>query len=254
MVSLLVVGFLLGVRHALEADHIATVASLVSTHPSRSQMIRQGFAWGIGHSLTLLLIGSIVLWSDRLIPEQVASGLEMAVGAMMIVLGVDVLRRARQSRIHFHTHKHPDGIVHFHAHAHEHAHEHAGTEEPGGAQPSFNITGSIRPAAAHSQKTHDHLHPKSWPLRALSMGLLHGMAGSAALVLLFVDQVESAATGLIYILLFGAGSILGMLVFSLIISIPLSLTSKHMNRLHHGLQIGIGVITSGIGLMLLTHS
>ena len=86
------------------------------------------------------------------------------------------------------------------------------------------------------------------------MGLLHGMAGSAALVLLFVDQVESAATGVLYILLFGAGSILGMLVFSLIISIPLSLTSKHMGRLHHGLQIGIGVITSGIGLMLLTHS
>lgn len=249
MVSLLFVGFLLGVRHALEADHIATVASLVSTHPSRSQMIRQGFAWGIGHSLTLLLIGSIVLWSDQLIPQQVASGLEMAVGAMMIVLGIDVLRRARKSRVHFHTHKHPDGVVHFHAHSHEQT----GAEEPG-APPSLTLTGSIRPAAAHSQKPHDHLHPKSWPLRALSMGLLHGMAGSAALVLLFVDQVESAATGVLYILLFGAGSILGMLVFSLIISIPLSLTSKHMGRLHHGLQIGIGVITSGIGLMLLTHS
>ncbi len=251
MISLLFVGFLLGIRHALEADHIATVASLVSNHPSRSQMLRQGFAWGVGHSLTLLLIGSLVLWSDQLIPQQVASGLEMAVGAMMIILGLDVLRRAHRSRIHFHTHRHQDGRVHFHAHTHPKPTPDL-TPDQASHQTPLKFTGTFKAIdKPHSLQAHSHQHPKSWPLRALSMGLLHGMAGSAALVLLFVDQVQTIAAGILYIVLFGAGSILGMLAFSLVISVPLSLTAKHMTRLHNGLQVAIGVITSGIGLMLL---
>lgn len=268
MLSLLLVGFLLGIRHALEADHIATVASLVSNHPSRSQMIRQGFAWGIGHSLTLLLIGSVVLLSDHLIPQQVASSLEMAVGAMMIILGIDVLRRARRSKVHFHTHRHADGRVHFHAHSHGDAYADNYRDSNEARPPrvqhdkftpidhsTLNFSGRFTALdKGHAQLAHNHTHSNPWPIRALSMGLLHGMAGSAALVLLFVDQVSSVAAGVLYILLFGAGSILGMLAFSLVISVPLSLTAKHMTRLHNGLQIGIGVITSGIGLMLLTNS
>jgi len=83
------------------------------------------------------------------------------------------------------------------------------------------------------------------------MGIIHGLAGSAALILLFVDQVSSIGTGLMYILIFGAGSMLGMFVFSLVISVPLGMTAKRLSRVHNGLQFSIGVVTSALGVGLL---
>lgn len=207
MTSLLTFGFLLGIRHAMEADHIATVASLASTNASRRQMLRQGIAWGVGHSLTLLLFGGVVLWMDMLVPEQLASGLEMAVGAMMVLLGIDVLRRASKIQI-----------------------------------PVINANDRDRKAVDDSQV---------FPLRALLMGLLHGSAGSAALILLFVDRIDSLISGLSYILLFSLGSIAGMVVFSLAISIPLLATAEKMRHVHRTLQLTIGCCTGGVGLFLI---
>ena len=83
------------------------------------------------------------------------------------------------------------------------------------------------------------------------MGIIHGMAGSAALILLFVGQVDSISTGLAYITIFGLGSILGMFVFSLVISVPLGMTAKKLTRVHTGLQFSIGVVTSALGVGLL---
>lgn len=241
MTSLLFVGFLLGMRHALDADHIATVASLASVHPNRWQVIKQGVAWGVGHSLMLLVVGAVVLWSDTLIPEQISYGLQMAVGALMIVLGADVLRRARRDKIHFHLHQHQDGTQHFHAHSHR---DHPET---------YTLAPFLQPQQAriHSRAPHQHSHQKDWPLRALFVGLIHGMAGSAALILLFVDQVHSISTGLMYILTFGLGSILGMALFSLVISVPLGFTAKKLTGIHTGMQLTIGAVTTGLGVMIL---
>jgi sulfite exporter TauE/SafE len=230
MGSLLVFGFLLGIRHALEADHIATVASLVSGHSSRRQMITQGLAWGVGHSLTLLLFGAAALWVDTLIPQHLASSLEMVVGAMMILLGIDVVRRALKSRFHLHSHRHEDGRMHLHIHGHT----------------------DVELQRHDGPDSHHHVHANTFPLRALLLGLIHGMAGSAALILLFVDSITSLSQGLLYIAIFSMGSILGMLLFSVIISIPLGLTAKKLTVFHHGLQVSIGLITCGIGLMLLS--
>lgn len=227
MFSLLTVGFLLGIRHALEADHIATVASLASTNSSRRSMLKQALAWSIGHSLTLFIIGGIVLWMDTLIPVTIASGLEMAVGVMMIILGIDVVRRALRSNFHFHSHRHDEGKAHIHGHSHT---------------PDQLELHHI---------THDHHHSHAtFPLRALLIGLIHGAAGSAALILLFVDRIDSIAMGVLYIALFSIGCIAGMLLFSFAISVPLAFTAKRLTRLFYGLQVSIGVLTSGIGLML----
>lgn len=231
MLSLLSLGFLLGIRHALEADHIATVASLASSHPSRSQMIRQGLAWGMGHSLTLLFFGAIVLWMDRLISEQLATGLEMAVGALMIFLGADVVRRVFKTGFHFHAHRHNDGQIHFHAHCHA----------------------ENKSVKDHQGLVHHHIHKNQFPLRALLIGLVHGMAGSAALVLLVVDQIGSLWSGLLYVSVFGVGSIAGMLIFSIVISIPLAFSAKKSQIFHNGLQLSIGLLTSGLGLILLSE-
>ena len=227
MFSLLTFGFLLGIRHALEADHLATVASLASSHTSRQQMIRQGFAWGIGHSLTLLLFGSMVLWMDAAISDRLAATLESVVGFMMILLGLDVIRRAIKSRIHFHLHDH-SGKKHFHAHSHTQRELQQHNEAP----------------------AHQHPHPNSLPLRALIMGLVHGMAGSAVLILLFVERTQSVWQGILSIVLFSIGSIAGMLLFSMVISLPLGLTTKKLTTLHHGFQIVIGLATVGLGVLL----
>ena len=206
MTSLLAFAFLLGIRHALEADHLVTVASLASTHRSRRQVVRQGLAWGVGHSLTLLLFAGAVLWMDALIPAGLATALEMAVGALMIVLGIDVIRRGRT----------------------------AGQAVPETVAQPHTLKGDL-------------------PLRALAMGLIHGMAGSAALILLFVERMNSVLQGLAYVVIFSIGSLAGMLLFSVAISFPLGFSARNFSRFHHGLQLFIGLLTAAIGVVLVVE-
>jgi cytochrome c biogenesis protein CcdA len=101
--SILVVGLLLGMKHATEADHLAAVATLATRQNSLRQTLRQGVAWGVGHTLTLMLFGGAVLWLGRVIPPGLGQALEMAVGAMLVALGADVLRRLVRDRVHFHA-------------------------------------------------------------------------------------------------------------------------------------------------------
>ena len=215
-------------RHALEADHFAAVASLTSKGLSTRQSIRHGIAWGLGHTITLFLFGAAVLLIDRVIPVQLAETLELIVGAMLVLLGIDVLWRAYKNRIHYHLHKHDNESPHFHAHSHAGEGEHANSE-------------------------HKHKHNNEFPVRALFVGLIHGMAGSAALILLTLDSVPTIGLGLAYIALFGIGSIVGMGLLSMIISIPLRASSKRLTWLHNGLQFAIGACTLGIGTSIIAR-
>ena len=227
MTSMLVLGFLLGMRHALEADHVAAVASLTSRNPSLVTAIRQGAVWGVGHSLMLLLFGIVALNLNNTLPGALARGLEGLVGVMLVVLGADVLRRLIRDRIHFHAHRHENGVWHFHAHAH--ARDHDDGEE-------------------HARSRHAHIHPPGFPLRALLIGMMHGMAGSAVLIVLTLETMTSVWTGILYIVLFGAGSITGMAVLSAIIAVPIR-KSRSLNWLHDGLQALIGTLTIGLGVV-----
>lgn len=220
MFSLLFLGFIIGMRHALEADHLAAVMTLANGSQTPRVAMRQGIAWGVGHTITLFLFGAIVLLMDSVIPGRFAQTLEMLVGVMLLLLGADVIRRVWRDRVHYHVHQHGDDQAHFHAHSHRNEGEHA-------------------------QSRHDHAH--GFPMRALLIGLVHGMAGSAALILLTLETVESIALGIAYIALFGIGSVIGMAVLSVIISVPLRLSSIRLTWLHNGLQYAIGCCTFGIG-------
>jgi ABC-type nickel/cobalt efflux system permease component RcnA len=222
MTALLLLGFLVGMRHALEADHVAAVATLASRSHSLGDALRQGAFWGLGHTITLFLFGSIALLVDGIMPQRFAEGLEFAVGLMLLVLGFDVLRRLYKDRVHFHAHQHDHKPSHFHAHSHR---------------------GEVR----HSDSTHQHKHPETFPKRALLIGLMHGMAGSAALIVLTLQTIDSAWTGLLYMALFGAGSIVGMAVLSVAISIPMRYSSKRISGLYTSLQLGVSLLTIGIG-------
>ena len=114
MLSLLFIGFLIGMRHALEADHIAAVATLATTTDSLKSAMRHGAVWGMGHTLTLFVFGSVVILSDAIIPENMALGLEFAVGVMLVILGIDDIRKMRRDKVHFHSHQHNNQQQHFH--------------------------------------------------------------------------------------------------------------------------------------------
>lgn len=240
--STLVIGFLLGLRHATEADHLAAVATLATRHGTLPEALRQGLAWGVGHTLTLLLIGSFVLVLEQALPPHFEQMLELAVCLMLIVLGADVLRRTFVERPHFHAHRHAPGEP---AHLHEHSHR-----QPLAGDGSVSFAAmQFRPLAArpHEALPHIHRHPPMVPLRALLVGMMHGMAGSAALIALSLGAAESLAAGLLYILLFGVGAMLGMAVLSTLIAVPLRLSAGSMLRLHRLLTIAIGLLSIGLG-------
>ncbi len=223
MFSIMMLGLLIGMRHAFEADHMAAVASLASRHTTVREAVWQGSVWGLGHTLTLFLFGSLVLVMGWVIAESLACYLELAVGAMLLLLGLDVLRQIIRQRVHYHIHSHAPGGQHFHAHCH------AGEQ------------------TTHASSSHQHSHPQRFPVRALLVGMMHGMAGSAALILLTLETVGSAWTGLLYIILFGFGSVLGMAILSAVIAIPLRYSSRGLTVMHNGLQLLIGVSTVVIG-------
>ena len=229
MLSVLTLGLLLGMRHALEADHVAAVASLATRSHSVRETTRLGIAWGMGHTVTLFVIGSAVLLMDNLVPETVARSLELAVGVMLILLGLDVIRRLIRDGIHFHIHQH-NGERHVHAHGHSH---------------------ERKAPVIHDMDAHRHGHRQPIPWRALCVGLVHGMAGSAALVLLALSTIHSLWQGLVYIALFGLGSIVGMAVLSVIIALPLRFTADRVAWFYKGLTATIGVLTLVLGASII---
>jgi ABC-type nickel/cobalt efflux system permease component RcnA len=223
MFAILGLGFLLGMQHALEADHIAAVSSIAARRTDVGDIVKHGLTWGIGHTLTLFAFAGAAIVLGEAIPEHFAQPLETAVGLMLVGLGAHVLWRLWRDRVHFHRHDHGDGQVHLHAHSH------AGE------------------TVAHSHASHQHAHGFRW--RTLLVGLMHGMAGSAALFVLAVSQASSPAVGLGYVALFGIGSMVGMAALSSAIAVPLAVSARWLTWANSGLQGIVGVVTIAIGLM-----
>jgi ABC-type nickel/cobalt efflux system permease component RcnA len=223
MAGVLLMGLLLGMQHALDADHLAAVASLASRHRAKRSILRHGVVWGLGHMLTLTLFAGAFVLSERAVGARWAEGLELAVGIMLILLGAHVLWRLARERVHVHAHRHDDGPVHLHAHSH---------------------AGDPR---AHPRSAHAHAHPSRFPLRSLWVGMMHGLAGSAALVVLAATALRSPLEGLIYVALFGLGSLVGMAVLSAAIAVPLSLTAHLLTWANRTLQGVVGAATIVLG-------
>ena len=222
MLAILSLGFLLGLQHALEADHIAAVSSIAARRSEISDVVKHGLTWGLGHTLTLFVFAGAALLLGRVISDVLSQRLETAVGVMLVGLGLHVLWRLWRDRIHFHRHAHHDGTAHFHAHSH------------------------VGERAPHGRAVHDHSHRFRW--RTLLVGLIHGMAGSAALLVLAVAQAPTPAAGLVYILLFGVGSMIGMAALSTLIAVPIAISARGLTVANQMLQGGVGVVTTVIGL------
>ncbi len=221
MFGILGLGFLLGMQHALEADHIAAVSSIAARRTDVRDIVKHGLTWGLGHTLTLFVFAGAAIVLGRAIPDHLARPLETAVGIMLVGLGAHVLWRLWRDRVHFHLHRHGDGTQHIHVHSH------------------------VDETVPHRSSAHVHRHGFRW--RSLLVGLMHGMAGSAALLVVAVSQAANPATGMFYVLSFGIGSMLGMGALSAVIAVPLAVSARWLTWANRGLQAGVGAITVGIG-------
>jgi high-affinity nickel permease len=225
MFGILGFGFLLGMQHALEADHIAAVSSIAARRTDVRDIVKHGLTWGLGHTMTLFVFAGAAILLGHAIPDHLARPLESAVGFMLVGLGAHVLWRLWRDRLHFHAHRHGDGTQHIHLHSH------------GDETIPHHISA--------------HLHPHGFRWRSLLVGLMHGMAGSAALLVLAVSQVANPATAMFYVLLFGIGSMLGMAALSVVIAVPLVVSARWLTWANRGLQASVGAITIAIGAMTL---
>ncbi len=214
-------GFCSVMQHALEVDHVAAVSSIAARRTDIADVVKHGLTWGLGHTLTLFAFAGVALGLGQAIPEHLARPIEGAVGIMLVGLGAHVLWRLWRDRVHFHKHSHGDGTVHVHAHSH---------------------AGEVLP---HARASHAHGHGFRW--RTLLVGLMHGMAGSAALLVLTVSQAPSVAVGLGYVALFGIGSMFGMGALSAVIAVPLALSARWLTWANSGLQGAVGALTIAIG-------
>ncbi len=223
---ILSIGLVFGLKHATEVDHVVAISTIVSRHRNIFRSAIVGALWGVGHTVSLLVVGAIVLSFRVAIPEFVSHWLEFAVALMIIGLGLSALWRAsrQSSEVHIHEHKH-DGVSHTHVHFHEKENQH---------QPS-------------TQSSHSHVVSRLG-LKPVMIGMVHGLAGSGALTLLVLTQISSSLLGFFYVLTFGFGSIAGMLLMSGLIGLPFAFTSRKLTNLHHSLQTLAAVLSICFGI------
>ena len=217
--SVLGLGFVLGLKHALDPDHMVAVSTIVSESKSVKRSSLVGTFWGLGHTLSLLTAGVVVIALKFQISDRIALWMEFAVALMLIYLGVKAISKSfRGWQLHRHRHTH-DGSTHTHLHLHR-----------------------------GDEQLRRHRHLIKLGARPFLVGMVHGVAGSAALTLLVLATIPSAVAGLIYIAVFGLGSVGGMLLMSSLISLPFVFTRKRFNALSEGLQVAIGLFSVSFGL------
>lgn len=243
--GILALGFFLGVRHATDPDHVIAVTTLVTRYRSARSAAVVGAAWGIGHTLTILAAGGAIILLGWVIPVRVGLSLELSVGLMLIILGVISLagsfRRLRRSR-HQET---PEGTAHTHAHSHgDFVHTH-----PHGHRPEAHPHGPEETPLSRLDRWLGGMGPYQL-VRPLIVGVVHGLAGSAAVALLVLATIKDPAWAVFYLAIFGMGTIVGMVLVTMVIALPFTYADRRLARLGMGLRIASGAISVGFGLFL----
>ena len=231
-VTVLIIGFTLGLKHATEVDHVVAISTIVSQHKNVFRSAIVGALWGAGHTASLLVVGAIALLLRVAIPERVSGLLEFGVALMIIGLGISALWRGlrKGTQIHVHEHSH-DGLKHKHIHFHEHEKKH---------EPS-------------STSRHSHTVSRVG-IKPLLIGTMHGLAGSGALTLLVLTQINSSLIGFLYLAIFGLGSIVGMVLMSGLLGLPFALTSRNLDQIHRQLQTVAAALSICFGIWYAYHT
>jgi len=237
--SLMALGFFLGMRHATDADHVIAVSTIVTRQRTLTGGVAVGAVWGIGHTLTIVAVGVAVILFRVTIPPRLGLTFEMTAALMLIALGLWNLAGLRPSAldgaaaVHAHPHRHGD-YVHSHRHGHGPA-EHGHLEDQ---TPQAWLDRHLGGLGAYQL------------LRPLVVGVMHGLAGSAAIALLVLTAIDDARWALAYLALFGVGTILGMMIVTAALALPLAYTSKRAPRIQRPLRVAAGLLSVGVGVFL----
>jgi high-affinity nickel-transport protein len=232
--SIVALGFVLGTRHATDADHVIAVTTIVSGHRSLRPAALIGALWGVGHTVTIFIVGSGIILFNWVIPIRVGLAMEMAVGVMLILLGGLKLRGS----VHVSAHDHGDSDgVPIRPRAHGEA---AGRHSPHDA-PIGRPDRVLRRVGACQ-----------W-LRPLAVGVVHGLAGSAAVALLVLSTIRDPRWAVTYLLVFGVGTIAGMMLLTTAVAIPFVYTNQQFTLTNRRLQVSTGLISVCFGLLMAYH-
>jgi high-affinity nickel permease len=249
LISIIALGFFLGMRHATDPDHVIAVTTIVSRQRSMRHAAVIGALWGVGHTITIFLVGSAIILFGVVIPPRLGLTMELSVGLMLILLGILNLSGftrwitemftpsadALDAHVHPHVHPHLHGdYIHTHAHAHEpEKHGHAAEATPVGRMDRmFGQLGLYQ------------------AVRPLLVGLVHGLAGSAAVALLVLTTIRDPYSAIAYLLVFGVGTIAGMMIITTAIALPFKYSQQRFARFHRALQVASGVISLAFGLFI----
>ena len=219
LISALTLGFTIGLLHALDPDHVVAMGTIVSRERSIRRSSLLGAIWGLGHTTSLALVGLIVLVLQFTIPPPLSKGMELGVALMIMLLGGQLIwQSARGCVLHGHTHTHNRSI-----HAHVHIHNRTDVE------------------------SHHHHRPRSGK-QSFAIGIIHGLAGSAAVTLAVMTTMTSTLQGFLYIVVFGLGSIGGMLIMSTLMSVPFSMLAHRLTTWQKPAQGLVGVLAVSFGM------
>lgn len=239
ILSILALGFFLGMRHATDPDHVIAVTTIVSRQKNVRQAALIGILWGLGHTITILAVGSAIILFDLVIPPRVGLTMELSVGIMLILLGIlnlsGIMRWISESLPpaasgHSHPHGHGDYI---HSPPHSHAPEkygHVDSATPvGWMDRTFGRLGLYQVA------------------RPLAVGVVHGLAGSAAVTLLVLTNIRVPSWAIFYLLVFGLGTVVGMMLITAAIALPFTFSERRFARLNRGLGLVSGLVSLAFG-------
>jgi high-affinity nickel-transport protein len=246
LVSIIALGFFLGMRHATDPDHVIAVTTIVARSKKISQAALIGAFWGLGHTLTILVVGSGIILFGWVIPARIGLSMEFSVGLMLILLGVLNLTGMLQwisqtfsatsgisGSAHSHPHSHGDYI---HTHPHQH-------------DPEAHPHGSDRTPLSWFDRHFGRLGIYQI-VRPLVVGLVHGLAGSAAVALLVLTTIHNPKWAVVYLLVFGIGTIAGMMLITGAMVLPFAFADKRFARVNQGLRIASGLISVAFGLFI----
>ncbi len=241
LLSILFLGFFLGMRHATDSDHVVAVTTIVSRQRQIGSAAMTGIFWGLGHSLTLLMVGGAIILFGVVIPERLGMGLELCVAVMLVSLGWLNLRAFRRSvdsispneDAHEHTHRHGD-FIHTHPHGHN-------PEKHGHAE------GDVPTARLDQRFGRSHLYRI---FRPIIVGVVHGLAGSAAVALLVLPVIRNPIWAMLYLTIFGAGTIAGMMLITAAIAAPITYSANRFRLFNRYVGAAAGMLSLIFGLFL----
>ncbi len=255
--SSIVLGFFLGMRHATDADHVIAIATIVGREKSLGPAALVGALWGIGHTATVLAVGTMMILFGVVIPPALGHALEFGVGVMLAVLGAQALASAlKKDKVAFAPVAHPHGAMgrprvsplrahaHVHAHGdHVHSHRHGHGNDQHGHAEDATATGWLDRQLGRIGVYH--------ALRPVLVGVVHGLAGSAAVALLALGAIRDPWWGVAYLAVFGLGTVAGMMLITAALAVPFTLSAARVPRVNHLLRLASGTLSLGFGLYLM---